>query len=221
MLKQSAVFVLCALLTGLSGRAPALSDTTPFLAGAYFVVAARPVSAAAGDPVDDITDAAIGSVVVFSNSLKWLDSTQCEEWSTEDATDGPVVNIDNPLLSDLQVGREGRRGSFGQPTTTTGWTLSCGDNYVGAVQMIDARVLVVPSPSGLTNLILERPLGEDTIRNVQGRLIALGLYEGEETGVLDDATRRAIAFRAFDLGADYAFAAGILTYGLLRDLTQE
>jgi hypothetical protein len=83
---------------------------------------------------------------------------------------------------------------------------------------MDARVLVVPSPSGLTNLVLERPLGAESIRAMQRRLAELGHYDGAETGVLDAATRRAVALRAHDLGAAYAFQTGIVTVDILSDL---
>jgi hypothetical protein len=200
---------------------PASAEPNIFLIGTYEIVAARRASDVAGGPEDADAEGLIGHVVVFGDGLTWVDGTECATWSTDEASDGPVVWVDDPLLSDLRLASRGRRGSFGQQREKLGWTVSCDGRHLGAVQLMDARVLVVPTPSGLTNLILERPLGMESIRKMQRALADHGHYSGPESGVLDAATRRAVALRAQELGAQYAFETGIVTVDILVDLIGE
>ncbi len=218
--------VLTAIIAGTfmfaSNPAPTVHAAERDLVGVYTVVTARRAADVAGGSEDlTMDDDAVGRVVLFGESLEWFDGKTCETWTTSEVPDGAVVNLDDPMLSDLQAGETVRRGSIGRVSTEFhGWTITCDGEYLAAIQFIDRYVLVIPSPSGLTNLILERPQSQETIALVQYSLQGHGLYTGELTGEIDAATRRAIAARAFDLGADYEFEAGVLTVELLLDLMQ-
>ena len=68
--------------------------------------------------------------------------------------------------------------------------------------MIDNRVIVIPSPTGGMNAILERPLNEGQISKLQSRLEALEFYIGGLTGEMDRATRKAVSRYADHRGAE-------------------
>jgi hypothetical protein len=214
-------FTLGVLLLAFSGSGHR-ADAGPFGAfiGEFHVVTARRAFDVSGGPEDASADAAIGATVIFADELTWLDGTQCETWSAVESED-QVVDLKDPLLSDLTVGISLRRGSYlARARARSGnWLLTCDDRVVGAARVVDERVLVVPSPGGLSNLILERPLDAELVGLIQDKLRELGYYDGATTGDLDDATRRAVALRAHELGADYSFAIGVVTQALLLDLT--
>lgn len=214
----AAVLAGALLFTG--APAPQVYAAGQDLAGVYTVVAARRASDVAGGLEDaTVDDDAVGRVVLFGDNLEWVDGKQCTEWSTSEVPDGSVINLDDPMLSDLDVGDTRRRGSIGRTSVAiNGWTIACDGEYLGAIQYIDRFVLVVPSASGLTNLILERPQSQETVSMIQQTLQTEGLYEGAVTGEMDAATRSAIAAHAFNLGAEYEFAAGVLTKAMLLDL---
>jgi hypothetical protein len=100
--------VMCAM-AGLQSL-PSHAGPNIYLIGTYEVVAARRASNVEGGPEDATADGLIGRMVVFAQSLTWIDGSECATWSTEEAGDGPVVWLEDPLLSDLQLADRGRRG---------------------------------------------------------------------------------------------------------------
>lgn len=206
-----------AAIAVLGGTAP-LPAQERGVSGDYVVAAIRRASDVAGGPDDpSLGGVEIGTRVSFGEGLTWLWGDDCADWSVAKAS-APVVMQEDPLLSDAQIGPvdgdavapDNRRGEH--------LVILCGGESVGAFLKVDRRVLVAPSPSGLSNVILERPLDPGQVRILQRALGSLGLYEGAVTGVLDADTRRAAALYAESRGAAYAFKGAALSANLLDGL---
>ena len=187
------------------------------LDGTFVVVDLRRSSMVEGGP-DDISAADwIGREVVFDNSLLWIDGKSCEDWSIE-KVDRPIDELSDPNLSDLEITPVDSSSSSGDARRTVLWRALCGDELLGHVIEIDNRVLVINSPSGLTNAILERPLSQDEITALQLQLIDMKFYEGDANGTIDEATSRAISAYAEYRGAEYRFYRAAITENLLDGL---
>ena len=84
------------------------------------------------------------------------------------------------------------------------------------MHIVDDRVLVAKSATGSTYFLLEKPLEhEDAFRLEQG-LQRAGFDPGPVDGIVDDATRRAVAAYAMQHGA--GSASGVITRSMLEAL---
>ena len=128
------------------------------VSGDYVVAAMRRASDVAGGPDDpSLGGVELGTKVSFGDTLTWLWGEECADWAVGPAT-APVVMQDDPLLSDAQIGPVDGDTLVPDNRRNEHLTILCGGESVGAFLKVDRRVLVAPSPSGLSNVILERPL---------------------------------------------------------------
>jgi hypothetical protein len=203
---------LFAMLIAMIAPAMAASDAGPV--GTYEVVALRRASDVAGGPADVSAADSLGRRARFGETVQWLDGTTCTDWSLEPLAD-PAVSVGDANLSDLQLAPEG----IADARENRSLVLICDGRKQTTMLQVDARVLVVPSMSGLTNLVLERLPNGDDIATIRSGLEAHDLLDGSAAeNVMDDATRRALAVYADGLGAAYAFARGAVTENLLAKL---
>lgn len=186
--------------------------------GDFKVISIRNASDVAGQPpgLGDSWDN-IGNTVSFGTSLTWIDGTQCEYWALENA-DADVVFKDDPNLSDLQVPPLDAPHSAGDQRENRHYHILCGGQLLGSLLKVDDRTLVIPHPSGITNIILERPLTTSQTKAFQAELNSMKFYDGEPNGVLDEKTHRAAAFYAEYRGAEFAFKVAAITENLLDGL---
>jgi hypothetical protein len=212
-----------AALAGIAGLA-VLGTATPLQAqeegvrGDYVVVAIRRASDVAGGPDDpSLGGVAIGTTVSFGDTLTWLWGEECADWSVEGAP-AAIVFQEAPLLSDAQIGPPIGDAVVPDNRRNEHMSILCEGTSVGAFLKVDRRVLVAPSPSGLSNVILERPLDSGQVSILQRALGALGHYGGAVTGALDAETRRGVALYAESQGAAYAFHGSALSANLLDGL---
>ena len=213
---SAAVLIFMGLLTAVGAARAQVSWE-------YEVVALRRASDVAGGPEDASAQGFLGRTLTIGPTLTWLDGRDCGDWSLRDA-DGPVVFLGDPLLSDTQVGPPNGDPPWPDHRVNASLEVLCEDEVLGALLRVDNRVLVMPSASGLTNMVLERALDKGQVRTLQSQLKSMKFYDGEASGRLDRETRRAAAFYAQYLGADYAFEGAAITENLLeglRILTEE
>ena len=170
-----------------------------------------------GGPGDTSAADWLGREVVFGQSLNWIDGTSCEDWRI-DKVDRPIDELSDQNLSDLEITPVDSASSSDDARQSVLWQALCGDELLGHVIEIDKRVLVISSPSGLTNAILERPLSRDEITALQLQLIDMKFYEGDANGIIDEATSRAISAYAEYRGAEYRFYRAAITENLLDGL---
>lgn len=186
--------------------------------GEFHTVAQRRASDVAGGPLDPALAAAdTGGHVVFGTTLEWFDGRRCDDWSIV-ATAQPVANLDDPLLSDLQVTAARLDDALPDYRRNRHYRLACAGKPFASVAEIDARVLVAPTPDGTAYVVLEKPLDTDAARQVQQALKSTKFHSGLVSGEIDVATRRSLAFFASYLGAEYRFAGSPATQNLLAGL---
>ena len=212
VLRLSAAFLAVLEVAAPAGAAG--GETTVF---DYEVIAVRRASDAAGGPDDPSAEGLLGRTLTLGPTLQWLDGRECDDWSVRGAP-GPVVWIEDPLLSDVQIGPPQGDPPWPDHRLNLDKEVLCGEKVMGRLLQVDDRVLVMSSASGLSNIILERPLDKEQVGKLQGQLKSMKFYGGEVTGRMDHRTRRAAAFYAEYLGAAYAFEAAAITENLLEGL---
>lgn len=201
------------LVTVIAAAEPALATADGQLTGTFKVVALRAVSGVAGGPEDVTATDMLGRHVQFGDTAEWLDGTVCSSWSLQPQD---TAAADDPNISDLQLAPAGGGAA---PVNRT-WQVMCDDAALTTILEIDGRVLVTPSRSGQTNLVLERAPTPQEIITLQAGLRAHGHLDGTLSGAMDDATRRALALYADGLGAAFAFERGVVTEHLLASVSR-
>jgi hypothetical protein len=209
--------LLLATLAGAPARGsdPATAEDAP--AGEYAVVALRRSSHVEGGPEPGAAGEWLGQRVSFGERLAWLDGVTCDGWTVRTMED-PPLRLDDPNLSDLAIAPVDAPTSAGDKRVNRALDILCDGRRVGSVIVVDRRVLVTHGPAGVVNAILERPLAEGQVRELQARLKDMKFYAGEATGELDAATLRSVSLYADDRGAEYAFHRPAITENLLDGL---
>ena len=185
--------------------------------GDFTIITARRAGDVAGGPIEPAAAGRIGKTVSFGQRLTWWDGTSCAKWSAA-ARDDRVLPLDDPNLSDTQVPPVDGPVSAGDRRLNAGWTIRCDGKPLGVLLQVDRRVLVIPSPSGITNLVLEKPLPPDEIRAFQKHLKGMKFYAGEPAAGWDDKSLGAVASYAEYRGAKARFARTAITENLLDGL---
>ncbi|PZN48902.1 MAG: hypothetical protein DIU65_15340 [Proteobacteria bacterium] len=201
----------------IAGTSPLRADEAPpldeLLTGRFVLVAERRV-AGVSSLLSEERSSVAGSIASFGDTLHWPDQPACPDWSAAPLPEGSPVAPD-PMLSDVELGpapgAEDRR-------IGTNVRLLCGRRQVALLRVIDRRVLVEQSTDGARYRIYERPLGPEIILRLQRKLAEFGLLDGEPNGVVDEATREAVAAYAEQRGAAYRFAEAIISENLLEGL---
>ncbi len=205
--------ILTFLMTVVTAAEPALAAAGGVLAGTFEVVALRAASDVAGGPIDAAAKLTLGRRAQFGGTAEWIDGTTCTSWSLEPRGEDAVAT-DDPNLSDLQLAKAN------SPPLNRSWRLMCDETELATFLQVDARVLVAPSPSGQTNLLLERVPPPQEIITLQAGLKAHGHLDGPLSGNMEAATRRALALYAEELGAAFAFQQGVMTEHLLESVSR-
>jgi hypothetical protein len=185
--------------------------------GDFTVITMRRASDVAGGPIEQDAAQRIGQTVSFGETLTWWDGRTCESWAAE-PMDQQVLPLDDPLLSDTQVPPLDGPISAGDRRQNTGWSLTCEGEALGVLLQVDDRVLIAPTRSGVTNIILERPLTPDEILAFQKQLKDMKFFTGEPSATWDEASLAGLASYAEYRGAKYRFARTAITENLLDGL---
>lgn len=193
------------------------SRSLPAPSGDFTIITTRRASDVAGGPIEKEAAGRIGETVSFGETLTWWDGTTCRKWSAE-RKEERVLPLDDPNLSDTQLGPEPGPVSAGDRRLNAGWSLTCDGENLGVLLQVDRRVLVVPTRSGITNLILEKPLSPDETLKFQKQLKSMKFFEGEPARNWDEASLSAVASYAEYRGAKFRFARTAITENLLDGL---
>jgi hypothetical protein len=195
------------------------SVPAPF--GEYEVVAIRAAGNVASTTGSQNRLDWMGKSVEFGESAAvWLDGEKCATWSVREAG-SPEFFLDDPNLSDVTLPPL----DFGSDTVDRRLNvpveLVCNDfgewvlaNFV----IIDRRVLITPTVSGETYVILEKPLSAGEIERFQAELKDMKFYHGEISGNLDSESVSSIGFYAEYRGSAYRFYRTVITENLLDRL---
>lgn len=205
-----------ALVASLLGIVPVSAQDPPELTGRFVVVTFR----AASNVVSTLAvreanwrEELIGRSIDFDNPVAWLDDSAClAPWEPRAASER-FLWVDDPNLSDLQIapGADDRR--LNQPII-----VDCGARPLSSIKLVlvvDDRVLVTTTTGGETYFVLERPLDQPEALALEEGLRDLGVDPGNVDGVVDEATRAAVAALAEAHGAAYRFQSGVITRNLL------
>ena len=187
------------------------------LAGDYVIVDQRRAGDVAGGPTDVTAREALGSKVRFSEKLIWWDGTECSAWSVA-GTASASVNLADPILSDTQVPPVDGPNTVGDRRQNRHLEIRCGSVPFAVVTQVDDRVLIAPSPSGLTYFILERPLSAKQIGTFQSQLRSMKFLLSEPASDWDEDSLMAVSSYAEYRGAEFAFRRAAITENLLDGL---
>lgn len=188
--------------------------------GEYRIVALRSASDVESTPTADADiDDWIGRTVSFGETLQWINGSSCNNWFARKA-EQPLLDLADPNLSDLGI-EPLSPPAYHVFASAQAIDLYCNDNGlrpVGSLIWIDDRILVTHSPSGSTNVILEKPLSSRQVGRLQEQLKDMKFYHGEITGELDEATLRSVGFYAEYRGSEFRFFRTAITENLLDGL---
>lgn len=166
---------------------------------------------------EDIGGEAIGQTVTFTDNGLVMDGVSCDAWAIFNSL-VPLVNTDDPILSDIHVAPADSPLSKGEQRIGKMYHYSCeGESYMHVYQ-VDDRVLVIPWGNSSQYLIVERALDKDQITAMQAKLRDYKFLEGELTGFLDNKTVGAVsAWSHYRLANDdgYVFKRAAITENLL------
>ena len=154
----------------------------------------------------------IGVALDFGSFQAWFDGSICLAGRVA-ASDQASIWLEEPNLSDLQVapGPEDHR-------TNIHAMVDCGARPASSIKpllIVDGRVLVTTSDDGATYFILEKPLSSEVALAFERELLDQGFNPGSVDGVVDEATRMAVAELAQSLGAEFRFQRGVITDNIL------
>lgn len=175
-------------LEPLVGPSQVLEDLSGF-AGEFVIIDARMASDVASVAMPDYQPP-IGERLVFNHQGIMLDGAACDAWRVEPNDDATLVVESDPNLIDLVLGPTDSPISSGDQQEHQGYVARCEGEDVFRFHKVDDRVLIIPTENSAVNLILERPLSELQIKAYQAQLKSMKFYDGELTGLLDDATLR-------------------------------
>ena len=188
------------------------------LIGSYDVVSVRAAN------VVDMPDMEIspeetpfGAHIDFTRDGPVIANITCECWQATDVTVSPTF-AGEPQLLDIRLQASGPpRAIDGAPATR----ITCNDEELAVAYRADDRVITLSWETSSATLLLEKPLPESAIRDLQSALKTKGTYTGEPTGVLDQPTIDAVhayMLRLEDIEASELPARPVITRALLGRL---
>ncbi|MFP3944757.1 MAG: hypothetical protein ACLFWF_12730 [Alphaproteobacteria bacterium] len=185
--------------------------------GEFTIITTRRASDVAGGTIEGQAGERIGENISFGETLTWWDGTECKDWSAEPHGQR-VLPLDDPNLSDTQLPPVDGPVSARDRRLNRGWSLTCEGEALGVLLQVDRRVLVIPTKSGVTNVIAEKPLSPDETLAVQKQLESMKFYSGEPSQEWDENSLGAVASYAEYRGAEFRFARPAITENLLDGL---
>lgn len=175
-------------LPPLVGPSEALVDLAGF-AGEYVIIDARMASDVASPPLTGF-EPPIGKSITFTRQGIKLEGAECDKWKVSEVDDAILPVSFDPNLIDLILEPTDSPLTSGDQQEHVGYAAICEGETVFRFHKVDDRVLVMPTANDAINLILERPLTELQIKAYQSQLKSMKFYDGELTGILDEATLR-------------------------------
>jgi hypothetical protein len=211
------VGALVASPSALAGNAR--SVPAPF--GEYAVVAVRNSNKIVSTTSNQKRQDWFGRTVEFGLSTStWLNGEVCSIWSVREAV-SPDFILDDRNLSDLtlapfDVGPETIDRRLNVPVDLVCNDL--GERVIASFVIIDRRVLLVPTVSRETYVILEKLLSSAEISRFQIKLKEMKFYDGAISGTLNSETIASVGSYAEYRGAGYRFPRTAITENLLDRL---
>lgn len=166
---------------------------------------------------EEIGGEEIGKIIKFTEDGIEIEGMSCDAWAVFHSL-VPVVNTEDPILSDIHVAPADSAGSKGDQRIGKTFHFVCEDESFMHVYQVDDRVLVIPWGNSAQYLIAERELSREQIIAMQTRLRDYKFLEGDLTGFLDNKTVGAIsAWSHYRLANDdgYVFKRAAITENLL------
>lgn len=195
--------------------------TDGLLSGHFVVVAFREVTDPEFPELQDIIDQDwIGRAVDFDDISYWFDDDPCPVAELS-LSDERFLDLDDPVLSDLLLSYS---NAADMPRDTRSMWLDCGGRAISSAKLIvelDDRILLTTTYESNTIAVLERPLGEHEALELEETLSAIGYDPGQIDGVIDGATRNAVAALALEKGAMSGPEVGVITQSLLSFLASQ
>lgn len=203
----------------------ALADKTwESLTGIYEVVSLRNASDVAitiqTKPPISNTDTPIGQTIEFIGKQIKMPGLGCDSWEVR-RIDKKIVNLQDPLLADLNVNPTDSPISSGEKRVNLSFAYSCEGEPFLQVFQLDGRVIVIPWANSSQYLIAERPLSAMQIKQFQHQLTSMKFYHGAATGKLDTSTLNSInSWVNYRLLRDdsYSFHRPVISENLLDTL---
>ena len=193
------------------------------LAGRYEIVGARMASSVASIAPAPLSaeDSPIGQVVVFDPRGVQIAGMGCDCWRTEKVTVPGDMQAD-PMLRDLRLpALDDADISRGDARLDRAYSLSCEGEHFALAYQTGPRVMALTWNNSSSYLVLEKPLSTTQIEAFQRELKSMKFYDGEITGVLDEATLQgARVYYGYRLRDDQAAIPGriAITANLLDGL---
>jgi hypothetical protein len=184
--------------------------------GDFVIVDIRRASDVAGPPEDKSLTWEIGQKLSVGDELIWPDGRTCLSWHATRLNE-PVVNLEDPLLSDTQIGPLDSTQSSGDFLVNRMLALRCKSEEMIVLQ-VDRRVLVASSPSGQSYIIFEKPLRREQVEALQKKLHSMKFMEGYPSGEWADSAQAALSSYAAYRGATFNFHRPAITQNLLDGL---
>ena len=193
------------------------------LAGRYEIVGARMASrvASIAPPPLSAEDSPIGQIVVFDPRGVQIESMGCDCWRAEMVT-VPMDMPTDPMLRDLLLpALDDAEISSGDARLNRAYSLSCEGEHFTLAYQTGPRAMALTWDNSSSYLVLEKPLSTTHVEAFQRELKSMKFYDGEITGVLDEATLQgARAYYGYRLRDDQAAIPGriAITANLLDGL---
>ena len=178
----------------------------------------RRASDAAGGPNDTTVKAKLGDRLTVGKSVSWSTGPRCKKAQFKRLEKQPLIE-DDPNLSDLAIKPIDAPHSSGERRLNQVFRLTCASGKQHTFRMLDRRVLVFRSASGLTHMIYAKPLTEAQILQLQKQLKSMKFLSDEPAKAWTENSRRALAAFAEYRGAKYRFLNPVITENLLDGLS--
>ncbi len=166
---------------------------------------------------EEIGGEEIGNVITFTEEGIEIEGMSCDAWAVFQSL-VPVVNTNDPILSDIHVSPADSPLSKGDQRIGKTFHYVCEDESFMHVYQVDDRVLVIPWGNSAQYLIAERDLSKVQITAMQAQLRNHKFLEGDLTGYLDNKTVGAVsAWSHYRLASEdgYVFKRAAITENLL------
>jgi hypothetical protein len=184
--------------------------------GEFVIVDIRRASDVAGSPEDKSLTWEVGQTLSLGDTLTWPDGKTCLNWYATEH-ERSAVNLDDPVLSDTQVGPLDSTHSSGDYLVNRTLALHCKSGELIVLQ-VDGQVLVASSPSGQSYLLFERLLRSEQMKALQTKLHSMKYLDEPPSGEWTDSTRVAVSSYVEYRGAAFSFYRPVITKNLMDGL---
>lgn len=188
-------------------------------AGRYVIVDIRNASDVAA-PLDATPQTEIiNQAFTFTADRVLADGLGCDSWVVESVENG--ISFNDPILADVLIGPVDLSFAPADRRILDHWRYTCEGEHFLTLTRIDQRVLVILWNNSAQYLIAEKPLNVAEVERLQKELKTMKFYDGNITGLIDDATVSSLGFWAqyhVYPKETYRFARTAITENLLDAL---